>query len=160
MSTSLVTKARKKQPALSVKDAPAVALPDRKLEQAILSLENCCVYILDIGFTADRRDTDLRYWQQRFKNMMTPVSLALAECKGPRRFHFHYRHRADDEAVLHPVLEPSPLTTLEQVCAEALGACRSQLVGIEDSGVLEARHMLEMALQGFLLCYRKYKNAL
>src|SRR5205085_662405 len=95
---------------------PAISTTDREFEQALLSLENACMRILESHYANGRQDTERLYWQQRFKNIVTPVSLALAECKGPRRFHYHYRHRADDASVLHPVLEPSPLDTLAQVC--------------------------------------------
>jgi len=154
MNASVGTKTQKKQSSLL---PPVIPESGRRVEQALLSLENACLYILDIGFVTDRRDTEARYWQQRFKNIATPVSLALAECKGPRSFHYHYRHREDDESVLHPV-QPPPLDMLAQVCKESLRQCRSELVGIQDEAVLDARNMLESALTGFLVRYRDYSK--
>ena len=150
MDTSVGMKARKKQPPIS----PAAAAPvDHRFEMALLALENSCLRIFDVR-PADRDDTDGLYWQQRLKNIATPVSLALAECKGPRKFHYHYRHRADDSSVLHPVLE-NPMDTLAQVCRDTLGACRTQLVGIQDANLNRARNMFETTLQTFLVRHKE-----
>lgn len=154
MNTSVGMKARKKQSSLSVSTAPAIS--DQELEHSLLPLENACVRILESRFGNGRQDTDRLYWQQRFKNIVTPVWLALAECKGPRRFHYHYRHRPEDETILHPVLEPSPIATLAQVCKDALDQCQTQLVGIEDDVIIETRNLLESALGNFLQRYREY----
>jgi len=150
MSTSVGTKSRKKQPSL------AAALPPR-LEQAMGGLENTCMQILYGEDGAS--DSERMYWQQRFKNIATPVSLALNEYKGPRRFHYHYRHRDDDEAVLRPVMEPSPIDMLAQVCEYSLAECHAKLVGIRDERMLKTQRILEHALQIFLQRYREYKAA-
>ncbi len=112
--------------------------------------------ILESRFAGARDDVDMLYWQQRFKNIATPVSLALRECRGPRRFHNHYRHRADDDSVLHPVLE-DPLDRLAQVSERALAACQNELVGIYDGTFVKHRRLLEHALQMFLVRYKKFK---
>jgi hypothetical protein len=155
MSTSVGIKVRKKQSSLSAKTAEAVPVSAdvHLLETSLLSLENACMRVLESDYT-ETSDTERMYWQQRLMNIAKPVSLALAECNGLRRFHYHYRHRADDETILHPVLEPSPVSTLAQVCEVALKSCRSDLVGIQDTSLLKARTMLEGALQGFLVKYR------
>jgi hypothetical protein len=149
MTTSVGTKARKKQ-SLS-QPAPANGSP---LGQSLLSLENVCLRILESRFAKAKDDIDGLYWQQRFKNVVMPVELALRECKGPRRFHNHYRHREDDDSVLHPVLE-NPIDQLAHVCEDALDACRNDLVGIYDQQFIDARRTLERALQLFLVRYRK-----
>jgi len=159
MNTSVGTKARKKQPSLStrtLRQAP-VSADAHHLEISLLSLENACMRILE-GDYAEGQDTESLYWQQRLMNIAKPISLALAECNGRRRFHYHYRHREDDESILHPVLE-NPLDTLAQVSQDALKACHSTLVGIQDESLLKARNMLENAMQGFLLRYRDLKKA-
>jgi hypothetical protein len=156
MSYSVDTKARKKQSSLSAAQAAEakVSLP---FQQSLITLESVCLRILETRFASAKMDTDRLYWQQRFKNIVTPISLALNEYKGPRRFHYHYRHRADDASVLTPVFEPSPLDMLAQVCDEALAACQDELVGIYDEDIIMHRRDLEHALQMFLIRYRKYK---
>jgi hypothetical protein len=155
MTTSVGTKAQKKQSSLSqseaIENSPA-------FQQSLLGLENICHRILESNFTKARDDIDGLYWQQRFKNVAMPISLALRECKGPRRFHHHYRHRADDDSILHPVME-DPLDQLAHVCDLALEACRSDLVGIYEDNFLKARRQLEHALQVFLLRYKKYSRS-
>src|SRR5947207_1525821 len=98
MSTSVGTKSKKKQTTISAKSStdrqtPDLPLPDREFESAILALENTCVSILDSQFTETSGDSESLYWQQIFINIANPVSLALMESKGPRHFHYHYRHR-------------------------------------------------------------------
>lgn len=153
MTTSVGTKARKKQPALS---SPPPADTPALFDQSLLSLENVCLRILEGRFTSSRDDVDSLYWQQRFKNIAMPISLALREHRGPRRFHNHYRHREDDETILHPVME-DPLEMLAHVCDDALAACRNDLVGVYNEKLTKHRRMLEHALQMFLLRYKKYK---
>lgn len=156
MSTSVRTKVQKKQPTLSQNAKPVP--PSRHLaalEQALMSLEGVCVRILDARFGGG--DIDRLTWQQRFKNIVTPVSLALVEYKGPRRFHYHYRHREDDDSILHPVLEPAPIDLLAQVCAHALSECQGKLVGIRDGDIVKYERLLETALSTFLSRYRQYK---
>lgn len=156
MATSARTKAEKKQsPKQSalqgIKGIPA---SDKDFENALLSLEDACIAVLE-GEHPGRGDTERRYWQQRFINIANPVSLALMEYKGPRHFHYHYRHRKDDEAVLHPVLE-NPIDMLAQVCKNALRQCQSRLVGLQDGDMIASKNMLESALRGFLLRYKDY----
>lgn len=153
MNNSVGTKARKKQSPLS---PPPVAATPALFEQPLLALESACMRILESRFAGARDDIDGLYWQQRFKNIATPISLVLREYKGPRRFHNHYRHRADDDSILHPVLE-DPLDMLAQVCAQALDACRNDLVGIYNENLIRQRRLLEHALQMFLLRYNKFK---
>lgn len=153
MTTSVGTKARKKQPALSPPPEDIAPL----FEQSLLSLENVCMRLLEGRFTSGRDDVDSLYWQQRFKNIATPISLALREYRGPRRFHNHYRHRVDDETILHPVME-NPLDMLAHVCEQALTACRNDLVGVYNDKLTKHRRMLEHALQMFMLRYKKYKT--
>ena len=158
MSTSVGMKARKKQPSLSARAAQPVpvAANDHQFETSLLSLENACMRILEGDYTG-AEDTESLYWQQRLMNIAKPVSLALAECNGLRRFHYHYRHREDDESILHPVLEPSPINTLAQVCQDALKHCHNDLVGIQNESLLKTRRSLENALQGFLVKFREIK---
>lgn len=154
MTTSVGTKARKKQSSLS--PATSANVPPL-FDQTLLTLESVCMRILEIRIASEHGDVDLLYWQQRFKNIVTPVSLALREYKGPRRFHNHYRHRADDETILHPVLE-DPLDMLAHVCDHALAACRNDLVGVYNNTLTKHRRLLEHALQMFLVRYKKYKS--
>ena len=153
MTTSVGTKARKKQSTLS---QPEYTDSSPLFEQCLLSLESVCLRILESRF-ATKDDIDAHTCEQRFKNIVTPVSLALRECKGPRRFHHHYRHRKDNDAVLHPVME-NPVDMLAQVCEQALDACRKELVGVYDKNFVNARRSLEHALQIFLLRHAKYKT--
>lgn len=146
MNTPVGMKARKKQPSLSQ------AEPSSKLKISLLSLENACMRILENDY-AGRDDPDGLYWQQRLMNIAKPVSLALAECNGPRHFHGHYRHRKDDDSVLQPVLE-DPVEALAQVCRQALKACQSKLVGMQDDSLRRSGNMLESALRDFLLSYK------
>lgn len=147
---SVGTKARKKQsPKAAELPEAALPAPDQALEASLLKLENTCLHVLETRFVSAHDDMDALYWQQRFKNIATPVSLALREYKGPRRFHNHYRHREDDETVLRPVLE-DPLEMLAHACETALSNCRSELVGIPDDGIARKAQQLEQALAGFL----------
>lgn len=155
MTTSVGTKARKKQSSLSSRAEPTAGA--LLLEPSLIALENVCLRIMDTDFAASRDDIEALTWQQRFKNVVTPISLALAEYKGPRHFHNHYRHRADDDSVLHPVLE-DPLEMLAHVCEQALESCQSDLVGVHADSFIKARHMLEHSLQNFLVRYKKYKG--
>ena len=153
MSTSVRTKTSKKQPSLSNPELPN---GDREFEQSLSSLENACVSVLEMPVARGRKDTQRLYWQQRFINITNPVSLALMEYKGPRHFHYHYRHRAHDESILHPVLE-NPIDMLAQVCKDALNQCRNELVGLDDSDMIEQRYSLEGSLSEFLHCYGEYR---
>lgn len=157
MPTSVRTKAPKKQPEkrASLPKNEALSKEDSDFEQSLLMLDNACLSVLQAP-AASRKDTQLLYWQQRFINIVNPVSLALMEYKGPRHFHYHYRHRQEDESILRPVLE-DPVDMLAQVCRDALSLCRTELVGIDDAGMIEMRHALEAALAEFLGHYREYR---
>lgn len=135
-----VTKTQKKQPA-----SPSI---DNSLNTALLDLEEVCARLLEKRF-AMRDDSERMYWQQRFKNIVTPVSLALAEIRGPRRFHHHYRHDTDNDGVLLPVLE-NPLEIVARACEHALRESDRKLSGIHDEDLMAAQRMLEKALNKFL----------
>lgn len=142
MSTSVVTKPIKKPSPIG-----------HELEQALMSLESVCLTIREGDFTHGREDEDRHYWQQRLKNITTPVSLALAECKGPRHFHNYYKHRDDDNAALEPTAGPAPIVMLAWTCEKALHACED-LVGAKGGLILENKQMLERALRRFLAVYK------
>lgn len=130
---------------------------DRQFEKALLGLESACFSVANTPFIDDRNDTQGIYWQRILKKIATPVSLALMECKGPRHFHHHYKHREDDETVLTPVLE-DPIDMLAQVCAEALKHCQLDLFGTQSRDIIETCRELESALGQFLECYKKSRN--
>lgn len=151
MNTSVGMKSRKNQSSLSAVTPEG----DRRLERTLLSLENTCLRILQSRLAGSKQYSDHLYWQQRLKNITTPVSLALAEYKGPRHFHNHYRHKPDDETILQPVLEPAPIDMLAQVCEQALTRCQHELVGVHDAEIIDACDSLERMLRRFLTCYTK-----
>lgn len=153
MTTSVGMKARKKQ---SISSRPA-ALSDSGVERALTALEAACVRILDDMTYSVSGDPDQQYWQQCFKNVATPISLALAEFKGPRQFHYHYKHSEKDDAVLTPVLE-DPVEMLAHVCERALNQCEKKLVGIRDRDLIGSQRQLESALRTFLFAYEKYQE--
>lgn len=136
-----VTKAKKMQP------APTIST-NTLLDKSLLSLEDVCMRLLDTRFSI-RDDSERMYWQQRFKNIVTPISLALAEVRGPRRFHHHYRHDANDNTVLLPVLE-DPLEMLAHTCEHALKESSKKLSGIHDDDLIAAQRRLETSLNNFL----------
>jgi hypothetical protein len=140
----------------AVKKQSAVSDFDREFEHSLMTLESVCLNVMESRFASNRNDLDGLYWQRRFKNIVTPVSLALAEYRGPRRFHFHYRHRKDDESILHPVME-NPLDTVAQVCKSALRQCQIDLVGIPDAAIGRKGRLLETALRAFLKRYAEHK---
>ena len=146
MSTSVVT---------SPPPKPAAKMRVREnhdLEQALVALESVCLTIQEGEFTHGREDEDRHYWQQKLKNLTTPISLALAECKGPRHFHNYYRHRENETDALQPTAGPPPLQMLAYVCDKALHACED-MVGAKGSLILENKSMLERALRRFLAVY-------
>lgn len=158
MSTSVRTKAVKKQSSLSASPPVSGSPPskERDMERALLALENACQRVLFAE--CDHRDSECVYWQNKFKNIVTPVSLALGEYKGPRRFHYHYKHREDDESILHPVLE-NPLDTLAMVVRDALSQSHNNLLGIQDEAFIRLRTMLENAFAVFLQKHREFNLA-
>lgn len=119
-------------------------------ERAILALEDICLKVQNCSFAEGKYDTEGLTWQRTFKNIITPVSIALSECKGPRRFHFHYKHRADDDSVLSPV-EPDACDVLFHACEIALERCQRELVGIHDEKIARKARALEHALSDFIL---------
>lgn len=158
MSTSVGTKAKKKQSTLLKSASSAAAQQaaetrDKLLEMASLSLETACLMVLESEFAPPAEDETTRAARQRFINVVTPVSLALMECKGgPRHFHQHYRHSPKDDAILQPVLE-NPLDNLALACREALSHSHEDLLGLRDPDLRHARISLQKALQAFLAAY-------
>ncbi len=123
------------------------------LDETLLVLEDVCADLMENNFIQNG-DSDRIYWQQRFENIVTPISLALAEVRGPRRFHHHYRHDKSDDSVLLPVLE-NPIELLAHACKYALNESNKKLVGIHDTNLLAVQRRLEIALNSFLLEYNK-----
>ena len=148
MVTSVGMKAGKKQ--------SPVSSVSRQVEQSLLALENICFNIMESSFAAGRDDIDGLMWQRRFKNIVTPVSLALAEYRGPRHFHNHYRHKEGDDSVLTPVLA-EPLSMLALACESSLKAAQKDLVGIPDARMSKKGRLLEQALRAFLHRYEEYQ---
>lgn len=136
MGSTVGTKARKKQPA-----SPASA----SFEQALMALEDICLDIKGGQFTHGKEDIDRLYWQQKLKNLAVPISLALAEYKGPRVFHHHYKHKENDDEVLTPVLE-SARDNLMMVIEKSLHECEN-LNGMKGSKLLEEKELLCKALR-------------
>ncbi|MBY0407749.1 MAG: hypothetical protein K2Q01_08650, partial [Rickettsiales bacterium] len=65
----------------------------------MLTLETMCLVALEAEMGPPRESPEDRAARQRFINTVAPVSMALTECKGgPRHFHHHYRHKADDDS--------------------------------------------------------------
>lgn len=143
MGSTVDMKLRKKQPPAAV---AAVTF-----EQAIMALEDICLDIRDGQFTHGKDDIDRLYWQQKLKNIAMPVSLALAEYKGPRVFHHHYKHSEDDHEVMTPVME-SARDNLFDVCERALHECEA-LVGVKGSKLLEEINHLCKALRQAIIAF-------
>lgn len=123
------------------------------LEKSLLVLEDVCQRLLVTSF-AERDDSDRMYWQQRFKNIVTHVSLALAEVRGPRVFHQHYRHDENDSSIMLPVLE-DPYEMLAHACENALEESSRKLTGVHDADLIAAQRRLEKALNNFLHNYNR-----
>ena len=134
---------------------PTGALDDvdvsRKLEQALLDLEDAVLTVLDAHKGHAFHDVDFLYWDRKLKNIATPISLALSECKGPRTFHYHYKHDKDDAELMIPVME-SPIVTLLKVCRNALIRC-NDMVGSVDNAVTVNKIRLEQSVRAFINCY-------
>ena len=139
MGTSLGTKPQKKQPSTS-------AQPSQQFEKALMALEDICLEIKDGQFTHGKEDIDRLFWQQKLKNITMPLSLALAEYKGPRVFHHHYIHDASGAEI--PVME-SARSNLVAACERANQMCED-LFGMKGSKLLEERSRLCKALRGVL----------
>jgi len=124
----------------------------RELEQALVTLENACIDIIDNEFACEREDVEKLVWQRKLKNIALPVSLALREYKGPRHFHQHYKHSAEDYSILQPVLD-DPLETLSQTCKSALAECQSSFNGLQDVAIKQNQSILQKALKQFIGVY-------
>lgn len=127
--------------------------PSHSLEQAIMALENACVQILDRQFVQEREDVETMVFQRKLKNIVTRISLALRECKGPRHFHHHYKHREDDDQILTPVLD-DPMETLVHVCHSALSESQNGFTGAVGGVFMADRRILEKALKDFIENYK------
>lgn len=128
-----------------------------QLEQVMITLETICARILDMRI-ADARDYNERLQiQLHFKNIVTPVSLALAECKGPRHFHQHFKHSDDPEERLEPAANPPALDVLSETCTQALKHCQKKLANLHDEDFIENYNELEHALRNFVLHHRNFK---
>lgn len=128
-----------------------------QFEQVLIALEAICARILDMRI-ADAHDYNERLQiQQHFKNIVTPVSLALSECKGPRRFHHHFKHNENSEELLEPAANPPALDVLSETCTEALKHCNKKLVSMQDEEFVANRNELEHALRNFVLHHRNFK---
>ena len=129
----------------------ADVMTTRKLEHAILELEDAVYATLDSSKGHAFHDVDFLYWERTLKNIATPISLALSEYKGPRRFHHHYRHDPQEDSHLLPVYE-SPLLMLVRVARDALTRC-NETAGVPDPHVARLKSRLEHALRLVLSSY-------
>lgn len=160
MNTSVGTKAKKKQSSLLKNTVIELNPPkenehQKALSQVMATLENVCLMVLESEFSPPIEDQTATAARQRFINVAAPVSLALMECKGgPRHFHFHYRHKPEDESVLQPVFE-NPIDTLALACREAAKHCHEELLGLRDQELRQARQAFQQAIQSFLGVYDK-----
>jgi hypothetical protein len=123
----------------------------RKFEQALMDLEDAVHTVLDAHKGHAFHDVDFLYWDRKLKNIATPISLALSECKGPRQFHYHYRHNPNDDEQMIPVME-SPVGTLLKVCRNALIRC-TEMVGLVDRSVVVNKIRLEQSIRAFINRY-------
>lgn len=123
----------------------------RKFEQSLLDLEDAVITVLEAHKGHAFHDVDFLYWDRKLKNIATPISLALSECKGPRQFHYHYRHDPQDEERLIPVME-SPISNLLKVCRNALIRC-TEMVGLVDRSVVINKIRLEQSIRSFINRY-------
>jgi len=155
MGTTVRTKVHKKQQPIvhTIQDADY----GRRLEQAILELEDAVFNVLNTDKGGAFHDVDFLYWSRKLKNIAAQVSMALSECRGQRHFHHHYRHDPKDHEKLIPVAGPSPLETLARVCREAVTQC-SEMVGLQDDQVMYDRSRLEHAARSFLSRYQPAGN--
>jgi len=164
MNTSGDTKEKKKQSATAKTKATAPESThspkhdpkhDKAREMAMLTLETVCLLVLESEMAPPAEDETARTVRQRFINVAAPVSLALMECKGgPRHFHFHYRHKPEDESVLQPVFE-DPVDTLALACREASKHCHEELLGLRDPDLRQTRQAFQQAIHAFLAIYDK-----
>lgn len=128
---------------------------DNTLNAAMLDLEDICLHVPETSF-AISNDSENIYWHQRFNNIVTKISLALAEVKGPRYFHQHYRHDYRDDTVLLPVLE-EPMAMLAHACEYALDESERKLSAVHDKDLVLAKRRLDKAIKNFLIEYDSSK---
>lgn len=138
--------------------APSDADATRGVEQAALVLESAVLQVLEANKGHAFHDVDFLYWSRKLKSAAMPVSLALSELKGPKRFHYHYRHDPNDHEKLYPVVGPLPVDTLARVAQQALIAC-NDLVGVPDDHVRKLCDRFEQALRVFLHKHQMCKAA-
>lgn len=145
------------QPPVSLENPAAFAqleediVVTRRFEQAVLELEDAVYAVLDSSKGHSFHDVDFLYWDRTLKNIATPISMALSEYKGPRRFHYHYRHDPKESARMVPVME-SPLLMLVRVCRDALIRC-NEMVGIDEKRISRLKSRLELSLRLVLSSY-------
>lgn len=123
----------------------------KKFEQALLDLEDAVLTVLEAHKGHAFHDVDFLYWDRKLKNIATPISLALSECKGPRQFHYHYRHDPKDDEQMIPIME-SPIGNLLKVCRSALIRC-TEMVGLVDRAVIINKIRLEQSMRSFINRY-------
>ncbi len=153
MTSSVRTKARQKQPTFTA--SLPISADVRRLEQAVMALEDAVYSVIDMNKGHAFHDVDFLYWNRKLKNIAMQVSLALDEYRGPRQFHQHYRHDPRNQDALYPVAGPSPMITLARVAREALTDC-ADMAGITDRVALKVRERLEQSLRVFLHRYRAH----
>lgn len=160
MSSSVRTKNSKKQPAFeaaSQANAPNGALSveeQSRLESSVMELEQACMNILLQYPVPGNTHTDTREQARVLKNIATPLSLALRECEGVRRFHNHYRHDPQDPDLLKPVLEPSPYQMVAALCEQAVSKL-SEFHVVESDELRNEISLLKHALSTYLADYRE-----
>jgi hypothetical protein len=147
MANSVRTKALKKQQGIASPGQDA--RETQRLEQAALRLEDAVLKVLEASKGYKFHDVDFLYWDRRLKNIATHLSLALAEYKGPRRFHYHYRHDPKNHEQLYPVMGPAPIAMLLRVCREGY-AKLDEMVGLRDAAIREHRTLLQQAIRGVM----------
>ena len=135
----------------------APAFVPSSLDKSLLMLESVCARLLETRFPIGD-DSERMVWQQQLKNIVTPLSLALAEIKGPRQFHNHYRHDVNDDTILKPVLE-NPIDMLAHACEKALHDVSIKLNVVHDADLVSAQNQLEKILRKFLTDYTEQKTA-
>jgi hypothetical protein len=145
------------QPPVSFDMHPALVRLDsdiditRKLEHAVMELEDAVYAVLESNKGHSFHDVDFLYWDRTLKNIATPISLALSEYKGPRRFHYHYRHDPNEHNRMMPVFE-SPLLMLVRVCRDAMMRC-NEMVGVSEKRISRLKSRLELALKLVISSY-------
>lgn len=146
MATTVRTKPDKKQPPIPTMYDVA---DTRRLEQAVLDLEDAVLDVLEHDRGNQFHDVDYLFWSRKLKSIATQISMALSEMRGPRHFHHHYKHDPENYEQLVPVAGPAPVDTLARVCREALAQC-VDIVGTQNKDILLQRQRLEVAIRGFL----------